>query len=226
MPPCDSSDATMLAELAEPPPLRSEDASAVELAHKRLTKSKRFTLTRLPNLRALWTGRRSKALRDQPPLSDDSSFAEIGLNVNDSFDDLNVHQDIYKWAVVYENQRGCELGPHRILLKNAHSTSESLFFPRRTTPGWDYFRMTHPHSPSLRPTVGGISSLKLHCMATPSLMATGVGYPRYGWSICATKVSTMTASSIIGYFVAISGAQSLVRSALEVWCVAGDGCAL
>lgn len=109
-----SSDATMHTELAEPPPLRSEDASAIDLARKRLTKNKRFPLTRLPNLRSLWAGRRSRALRDQPTLSDDSSFAEIDLNVNDSFDDLNVHEDIYKWAVVYENQRGCAHCPHHI----------------------------------------------------------------------------------------------------------------
>ena len=104
---------TMHAELTEPPPLSSGDSSAVDSARKRLIKSKRLTLglARLPNLRALWAGRTSRILREQSIFPDDTTSAEIDLNVDDSFDDLNVRQDIniYKWAVVYENQRGCEL---------------------------------------------------------------------------------------------------------------------
>lgn len=104
----DSSYATMHAELTEPPPLRSEDASAVDSARKRLTKSKRLTLSLCPpKLRDRWAGRRSRILREQPILADDVTITEIDLN--DSIDNLDVRQDIYKWAVVYENQRGCVL---------------------------------------------------------------------------------------------------------------------
>ena len=105
----DFSYATMQAQLAEPPLPRSEDASAVDPARKRLTKSKPLTLSlpRLPNLRAWWARRRSRIPVEQPIRPDDATLAEIDLN--DSFDDLNIRQDIYKWAVVYENQRGCEL---------------------------------------------------------------------------------------------------------------------
>ena len=104
----DSSYATMHTELTEPPPLRSEDTSAVDSARKRLTKSKRLTLSLFPpNLRNRWVGRRSGILREQPILADDATIAEIDLN--NSFDDSNVWQDAYKWAIVYENQRGCEL---------------------------------------------------------------------------------------------------------------------
>ncbi|KAH9065751.1 hypothetical protein EDB87DRAFT_1592987 [Lactarius vividus] len=97
----------MQAQVAEPPPPRLEDASAVDSARKRLTKRAYLTLDlpRIPSLRAWWVGRRrSRALTEQHIRPDDATLAEIDLN--DSFDDLNIRQDIYKWAVVYENQRG------------------------------------------------------------------------------------------------------------------------
>ncbi len=216
---------------AEPPPLRSEDTSAVDLARKRLIKNKHPTpnlsLPRIPNLSSWWPGRRSRILSDQPTLPDDATLTEIDLN--DAVDDLNIHQDIYRWAVVYENQRGCELSFRPIHQRTpiVCSISDSQFFLRHTTPVLDYFRMIHPHSPSLRLTARGINNLMCHCMTTPSPMVTGSGYPGHGWSICAAKAkSIMTGLSIIGTFVVISGARSPVRSAQEAWCVAEDGCAL
>ena len=91
----------------EPPPTTSEDSSATELARRRLLKGKRFYLglPRVPYLSAWRTGSKSQPLEEQTILSNDT--AEI--DIRDPFPDLDTSQDIYRWAVVYENQRGFAL---------------------------------------------------------------------------------------------------------------------
>lgn len=91
----------------EPPPAVSEDSSGAELARRRLLKGKRFYigLPRVPYLSARRTRSKSPSLEEQTILSNDT--AEI--DIRDPFPDLDTSQDIYRWAVVYENQRGLAL---------------------------------------------------------------------------------------------------------------------
>jgi hypothetical protein len=89
----------------EPPPPISEDRSVAELARKRLAKGKQLNL-RFSYLNAWQTRRKSRPLSEQPVFPDDTAEV-INLNaLNGPWVDLNIGQDIYKWAVVYENQRG------------------------------------------------------------------------------------------------------------------------
>jgi hypothetical protein len=91
----------------EPPPAVSEDSSGVELARRRLLKGKRFSLgfPRVPYLTAWRTRSKSPSLEEQTILSNDT--AEI--DIHDPFPDLDTSRDIYRWAVVYENERGFAL---------------------------------------------------------------------------------------------------------------------
>lgn len=88
----------------DPPPAVSEDTSTADLARRRLLRGKRFYLgfPRVPFLNA-W--RKSQPLEEQTIVSNDT--AEIDLS--DPFPDLDTGQDTYRWAVVYENQRGFAL---------------------------------------------------------------------------------------------------------------------
>jgi hypothetical protein len=93
----------------EPPPAISEDTSTAELVRRRLLKNKRLYLG-FPRVSFLNTSRTKgtsepEALAEQTILSNDA--AEIDLS--DPLPDLDTNQDIYKWAVVYENQRGFAL---------------------------------------------------------------------------------------------------------------------
>jgi hypothetical protein len=92
----------------EPPPAISEDTSTAELAHRRLLKDKRLYpgLPRVPYLNAWRTKAKSQPLVEQTILSNDDT-TEIDLS--DPFQDSDTSQDIYRWAVVYENQRGSAL---------------------------------------------------------------------------------------------------------------------
>jgi len=91
----------------EPPPAISEDTSTPELARRRLLKSKGFYLglPRVPYLNAWRTRAKSRPLVEQTILSNDGE--EIDLS--DPFQDLDTGQDVYRWAVVYENERGFAL---------------------------------------------------------------------------------------------------------------------
>jgi len=92
----------------EPPPPISEDRSVAELARKRLAKGKQLNL-RFSYLNARRTRGESRPLSEQPAFPDDTAEV-INLNaLHDPWVDLNIGQDIYKWAVVYENQRGVTL---------------------------------------------------------------------------------------------------------------------
>jgi hypothetical protein len=97
--------------LAEPPPLRSEDTSAAESARRRIAKGKHLTvhIPRLSNLKARRGKGKSRPLAEQLILSNDNGATEIDLN--NSCVDLNTGQDIYRWAVLYENQRGFASAP-------------------------------------------------------------------------------------------------------------------
>jgi len=91
----------------EPPPAVSEDSSIAELARRRLLKGKRFYLglPRIPYLSAWRTRSKSQSLGEQTLLSDDT----VEIDLRDPFSDSDTSQDIYRWAVVYENQRGFAL---------------------------------------------------------------------------------------------------------------------
>jgi len=87
----------------DPPPPVTEDTSAAALARKRLAKGKRLSLgvPRFPSLRAWRT--KSKSSPRQEPTTVSHDTAEIDLsNPRENSND----QDTYKWAVIYENQRG------------------------------------------------------------------------------------------------------------------------
>ncbi len=86
----------------EPPPL-SDDRSTSDLARRHLVKSKRLNFGGIPPLTYLKAQRTRGNLNSQPSIPSDDT-AEIDLN--DTGVDLNSSQDIYKWAVIYENQRG------------------------------------------------------------------------------------------------------------------------
>ena len=88
----------------EPPPAVSEDSSAAELVRRRLLKGKRFYLglPGVPYVSAWRTRSKSPSPEEQTILSNDTTE----IDIRDPFPDLDTSQDIYRWAVVYENQRG------------------------------------------------------------------------------------------------------------------------
>jgi Integral peroxisomal membrane peroxin len=91
-----------------PPPLRStDDGSAAESARRRFTKGRHLTISipRLSNLKVRRAPVNPRALSEQHILSGDNDDA-TEISLNDPCIDLNIRQDIYRWAVVYENQRG------------------------------------------------------------------------------------------------------------------------
>jgi hypothetical protein len=102
----------------EPPPAVSDDSSAADLARRRLLKSKRFYLCfpRVPYLSSRKTRSKSQsqALEEQTILSNEA--AEIDLR--DPFPDSDASQDVYRWAVVYENQRGFALAFFAVVQSN------------------------------------------------------------------------------------------------------------
>jgi hypothetical protein len=120
----------------EPPPAVSEDDSAAELARRRLLKGKRFHLglPRVPYLSARRTRSKSQTLEEQTILSNDT--AEIDLR--DPLPDLDTSQDIYRWAVVYENQRGFALAffvfVQSNVLTSLISQSHPSFYPILLSP--------------------------------------------------------------------------------------------
>jgi len=92
-----------------PPPPLSDDRSASDLARRRLVKSKRLNFGGIPPFTYLKAQRTRGNLNSRPSAPVEQSIpsddtAEIDLN--DTGVDLNISQDIYKWAVIYENQRG------------------------------------------------------------------------------------------------------------------------
>jgi hypothetical protein len=122
----------------EPPPAISEDSSAAELARRRLLKGKRFHLglPRVPYLSAWRTRSKSQSpeLEEQTILSNET--AEIDLR--DPFPDSDTSQAIYKWAVVYENQRGFALAffvfVQSSVLTSLISQSHPSFYPILLSP--------------------------------------------------------------------------------------------
>jgi len=128
-----SSPATMQ---VEPPPAVSEDSSIAELARRRLLKGKRFYLglPRIPYLSAWRTRSKSQSLGEQTLLSDDT----VEIDLRDPFSDSDTSQDIYRWAVVYENQRGFALA-FFVFLQSSALTSfisqiHSSFYPILLSP--------------------------------------------------------------------------------------------
>ena len=125
----------------EPPPAISEDASATELARRRLLKGKRLYLG-LPHVPYLNSGRtqgksKSRPVVEQTRVSNDTAEIDLG----DPFPDLDAGQDIYRWAVVYENQRGfapASFVPDKRLKHHLFPQSHIFFYPTllspRTTP--------------------------------------------------------------------------------------------
>ena len=91
----------------DPPPAISEDTSTADLARKRLLRGKRLYLgfPRVPFLNA--RRKLSQPLEEQTIRVVSNDTAEIDLS--DPFPDLDTGQDMYRWAVVYENQRGFAL---------------------------------------------------------------------------------------------------------------------
>ena len=135
----------------EPPPAISEDSSTAELARRRLLKAKRFYLG-LPRVPYLTAGRtRSKSQDPQPReeqtlvtiLSNDTA----GIDLGDPFPDLDTSQAIYRWAVVYENQRGFELAffvfVHSSVLTSVISTGRVTLL---STPYYSHLGLL-PHDP-------------------------------------------------------------------------------
>lgn len=95
----------------EPPPPLSEDRSVVDLARRRLTKRKRLNVDIPPfaYLKAWRTRRNSKS---RPVIEHSNSVGGTEIDLSDTCElDLNTSQDTYKWAVVYENQRGFAPAP-------------------------------------------------------------------------------------------------------------------
>ncbi|KAI0308199.1 hypothetical protein B0F90DRAFT_1680930 [Multifurca ochricompacta] len=88
----------------EPPPPTLEGSSISESVRRRLINNRQLILAipRLPDLKAWRARRKSRPSEEQLILSND--MAEIDINVPRA--DLDFGQDVYRWAVVYENQRG------------------------------------------------------------------------------------------------------------------------
>ena len=115
----------------EPPPAISEDPSAAELVRRRLLKGKRFYLglPRVPYLSAWRTRSKSQSPEEQTILSNDT----VEIDLPDPFPDSDTSQAIYKWAVVYENQRGFALAffvfVQSSVLTSLTSQSHPSFYP-------------------------------------------------------------------------------------------------
>ena len=124
----------------EPPPAISEDSSAAELARRRLLKGKRLHLglPRVPYLNAWKTRSKSQALEEQTILSNDT----VEIDLRDPLPDSDTSQDIYRWAVVYENQRGFALaffvfvqsGVSTPLISQSHPSFYPILLSPRITP--------------------------------------------------------------------------------------------
>lgn len=131
--------ATMRVEA--PPPL-SEDRSGVDLARRRLFKGKRLNLGIPPF--TYFKARRTRDISKSPPLVEQSirsdDAAEIDLS--DACVDLDISQDVYRWAVVYENQRGCALASSvsirqsmfTLLIFQSHHFFYTILLSPRITP--------------------------------------------------------------------------------------------
>lgn len=125
----------------EPPPAVSEDSSIADLARRRLLKGKRsyLGLPRIPYLTAPGTRSKSQPLEEQTVLSNDTA-AEIDLR--DPFSDLDTSEAIYRWAVVYENQRGFALAfivsvqssVLTLLISQSHASFYLILLSPRITP--------------------------------------------------------------------------------------------
>ena len=91
-----------------PPPL-SEDRSGIDLARRRLFKGKRLSLGIPPF--TYFKARRTRDDSKSPPPVEQSipSDEAAEIDLSDACIDLDISQDVYRWAVVYENQRGCAL---------------------------------------------------------------------------------------------------------------------
>ncbi len=91
----------------EPPPAISEDPSTTELARRRLLKSKRFYLgfPRVPYLSSWRKNGKGQPLAEESALSN----ITVEIDLSGPLPDLDASQDVYRWAVVYENQRGFAL---------------------------------------------------------------------------------------------------------------------
>ncbi|KIJ68455.1 hypothetical protein HYDPIDRAFT_24727 [Hydnomerulius pinastri MD-312] len=102
----------------EPPPhMQADDPSTVEAARRRLTKGSRFPLfSSLPNLRSRYKAskdklrersesieRHSRSTGDLPHPVEDTHTIVLDY---DHLPDLPHDKDVYRWAIVYENQRG------------------------------------------------------------------------------------------------------------------------
>jgi len=88
----------------DPPPQVTEDTSAAALAHKRLSKGKHLSLS-FPRFLKAWRTKRKPSPREEPAtlgLSNDTAEIDLGNLHGDS----NNRDTYYKWAVIYENQRG------------------------------------------------------------------------------------------------------------------------
>jgi hypothetical protein len=122
----------------EPPPAISEDSSATELVRRRLLKGKRFYpgLPRVPYLSAWRTRSKSQSLEEQTQTILSNDTAEIDLR--EPFPDSDPSQDIYRWAVVYENQRGFALAffvfAQSSVLTSLISQSHPSFYPILLSP--------------------------------------------------------------------------------------------
>jgi hypothetical protein len=119
----------------EAPPLLSEDRSGVDLARRRLSKGKRFDLG-IPPFTYL-KARRTRDISKSLPLVEQSirSDEAIEIDLSDACVDLDINQDVYRWAVVYENQRGCALASSSVSDKvcSPRPFSESPSFLRHIT---------------------------------------------------------------------------------------------
>jgi len=96
----------------EPPPPLSEDTSVADLARRRLTKRKRpnFDIPPFTYLKAWRTRRNSKSRPASVVEHSNLSIGGTEIDLSDTCElDLDTSRDIYRWAVVYENQRGVTL---------------------------------------------------------------------------------------------------------------------
>ena len=95
----------------EPPPPLSEDRSVVDLARRRLTKRKRLNVS-IPPFAYLKAWRTTRNSNSYPVVEHSTSASGTEIDLSDTCElDLNTSQDTYRWAVVYENQRGFALAP-------------------------------------------------------------------------------------------------------------------
>ncbi|KAI0275062.1 hypothetical protein BC834DRAFT_965503 [Gloeopeniophorella convolvens] len=85
-----------------PPPL--ESSPTPEAVQKRLAKHTTLGIPHLPNVNIWHPRKKSKPPPEHPDLSNDDATT-IDL-IDPSDEDLLVGGDMYRWAIVYENQRG------------------------------------------------------------------------------------------------------------------------